>query len=156
MHTHAGRWHHRQDDGFDLDPSTPGEHKVSPLPWTVDGGGNVTFTPVLNFNGIATIAPTGYSGALTLREPHRHVTLRSTADRGWRPTTRPRRHPAVTFNIYSNDTDVDGTIDPATVDLDRFHWASRRLMTADGTWTVDASGNVTFTRRLGRGTTDVI
>jgi large repetitive protein len=55
----------------------------------------------------------------------------------------------VTFNILENDTDVDGTIDPATVDLDVLTAGIQNtITTAEGTWTVDNLGNVTFTPAL--------
>ena len=53
---------------------------------------------------------------------------------------------AVTFNVTGTDTDIDGTIDPTSVDLDPLTPGQQTTFTnAQGTWTVDASGNVTFT-----------
>ena len=53
----------------------------------------------------------------------------------------------VTFNITSNDYDPDGTINPATVDLDPATAGIQTTFTVSGqgTFTVNASGNVTFT-----------
>jgi len=53
----------------------------------------------------------------------------------------------VTFNITSNDFDPDGTINPATVDLDPATAGIQTTFTVSGqgTFTVNASGNVTFT-----------
>ncbi|MFM9074388.1 MAG: tandem-95 repeat protein, partial [Bacteroidota bacterium] len=53
----------------------------------------------------------------------------------------------VSFNITGNDTDVDGTIDPATVDLDPSTQATDNSVTiaGQGTFAVDATGLVTFT-----------
>ncbi|MEN9994972.1 MAG: hypothetical protein RL762_1629, partial [Bacteroidota bacterium] len=51
----------------------------------------------------------------------------------------------VTVNVCSNDTDVDGTIDVNTVDLDPSTPGIQTTFTnAQGTWTV-SNGNVTFT-----------
>ncbi|MFD1292758.1 PKD-like domain-containing protein, partial [Lutibacter holmesii] len=51
----------------------------------------------------------------------------------------------VTFNVTSTDTDIDGTINSATVDLDPTTIAlDNSITTADGTWTVDNNGDVTF------------
>lgn len=53
---------------------------------------------------------------------------------------------AKTFNILTNDTATSGTLNTATVDLDPVT-AGRQtsITTINGTWTVDNSGNVTFT-----------
>jgi len=52
----------------------------------------------------------------------------------------------ITFNVVTNDTDSDGTIDVATVDLDvSTPTIDTSVTNADGTWTVDALGAVTFT-----------
>ena len=57
---------------------------------------------------------------------------------------------ATTFNVTSTDTDADGNIDVATVDLDpTTAGIQNTATTADGTWTVDALGNVTFTPNNG-------
>ncbi|MCF6306397.1 MAG: Ig-like domain-containing protein [Flavobacteriaceae bacterium] len=52
----------------------------------------------------------------------------------------------VTFPITGNDTDSDGTIDSATVDLDPNTSGIQNIfIDIDGnTWTVDSSGNITF------------
>ncbi|MFD2037350.1 choice-of-anchor L domain-containing protein, partial [Belliella marina] len=57
----------------------------------------------------------------------------------------------VTFNITDNDTDSDGNIVPSTVDLDPSTPGQQTSMIVPGvgTYTVDASGNVTFTPELG-------
>jgi gliding motility-associated-like protein len=57
---------------------------------------------------------------------------------------------AVTFNISSNDTDIDGTINPATVDLDPSTPAEDKTftVTGEGVYTVDVLGNVTYTPTL--------
>jgi gliding motility-associated-like protein len=52
---------------------------------------------------------------------------------------------SVTFNVTGNDTDSDGTINTGTVDLDPGTAGIQTSYTNTyGTWTVDASGNVTF------------
>jgi len=53
---------------------------------------------------------------------------------------------AVTFNATGNDTDDDGTIDTATVDLDPSTPAIDNTFTSpEGDWSVAANGDVTFT-----------
>ena len=53
----------------------------------------------------------------------------------------------LTFTITSNDFDPDGTVDPSTVDLDPSTPAEEKTFTApgEGSYTVNASGTVTFT-----------
>ncbi|MDF1752924.1 MAG: Ig-like domain-containing protein [Verrucomicrobiales bacterium] len=53
----------------------------------------------------------------------------------------------VTFDVTANDTDVDGTIDPTTVDLDPSTPGQTTSLTVagEGTWSVDNAGIVTFT-----------
>jgi VCBS repeat-containing protein len=53
----------------------------------------------------------------------------------------------ISFNIVSNDTDVDGTIDATTVDLDPATSGIQTTLTVSGqgTYTVNTSGVVTFT-----------
>ncbi|MDR7212741.1 Ig-like domain-containing protein, partial [Flavobacterium piscis] len=53
----------------------------------------------------------------------------------------------VTINVTTNDTDVDGTIDVATVDLDPATAGIQTTftVTGEGTYTVDNTGTVTFT-----------
>ena len=51
----------------------------------------------------------------------------------------------VTFNVTNNDNDFDGNIVASTVDLDpATPGIQNTITTGDGTWSVDASGNVTF------------
>ncbi|APY00889.1 hypothetical protein BWR22_11390 [Lacinutrix venerupis] len=51
-----------------------------------------------------------------------------------------------TFNVTSTDIDGDGNIDPATVDLDTSTpGIQNSISTAEGAWSVNGSGDVTFT-----------
>ncbi|MGB3513781.1 MAG: Ig-like domain-containing protein, partial [Microcoleaceae cyanobacterium] len=54
---------------------------------------------------------------------------------------------AVTFNITSNDSDSDGTLDLTTVDIDPNTDGRQTTLTqpGQGTYAVDDAGNVTFT-----------
>ncbi|WP_337867469.1 SdrD B-like domain-containing protein, partial [Meiothermus sp.] len=53
----------------------------------------------------------------------------------------------VTFSAVGNDSDPDGFVDPATIDLDPSTLGDQKTRTVpgQGTFSVDASGNVTFT-----------
>ncbi|MEM7734301.1 MAG: cadherin-like domain-containing protein [Deinococcota bacterium] len=57
----------------------------------------------------------------------------------------------VTFSATDNDTDFDGTIDTATVDLDPGTGGQQTtfVVAGEGTFDVDAAGNVTFTPEVG-------
>jgi serralysin len=56
---------------------------------------------------------------------------------------------SVTLNVCTNDSDVDGSIDVATVDLDpNTAGIQTSLTTAEGKWSVDNLGIVTFTPAL--------
>jgi gliding motility-associated-like protein len=57
---------------------------------------------------------------------------------------------SATFNIISNDTDVDGTIATTTIDINPGTAGIQNSITnASGTWSVDVLGNVTFNPSLG-------
>src|SRR5690606_598924 len=57
---------------------------------------------------------------------------------------------SVVIDVVANDTDTDGTIDPATVDLNPGMGGIQDSFTnAAGTWSVDASGNVTYLPAVG-------
>ncbi|RLJ67085.1 hypothetical protein CLV86_0563, partial [Lacinutrix venerupis] len=62
-----------------------------------------------------------------------------------------------TFNVTNTDADADGNIDVATVDLDpTTSGIQNSLTTADGNWSVDNLGNVTFNPNSGFiGTTSI-
>lgn len=53
----------------------------------------------------------------------------------------------VTINVASNDTDVDGTLDLTSIDLDPTTAGQQTslVVSGEGTWTVGGGGNVTFT-----------
>jgi uncharacterized repeat protein (TIGR01451 family) len=57
----------------------------------------------------------------------------------------------VTLNVTDNDTDADGNLDPSTVDLNPSQAGQQTtlIVPGEGTWTVDGSGNVTFTPQSG-------
>ena len=60
-------------------------------------------------------------------------------------TTTPEET-VITYNVTSNDTDIDGTINAATVDLDPGTGGIQNTFSnAGGSWSVASSGVVTFT-----------
>ncbi|MEY5001946.1 MAG: hypothetical protein RLZZ211_1982 [Bacteroidota bacterium] len=137
-------------NSVDLDPSTPGIQTTVTNPqgtWTVTGG-VVTFTPVANFNGAASINYTvnDNSGATT-NVATVTVTVLPVNDApvANNDSATTNEDSPVSFNITNNDTDLDGTIDVTTVDLDPTTPGIQTTFTnAQGTWTV-TGGVVTFT-----------
>gem|GEM_PF-1268054 len=61
-------------------------------------------------------------------------------------TSNTTQNTPITFNVTSNDTDVDGTIDASTVDFDNVTAGAQTTFNdASGTFTVNGSGDVTYT-----------
>ena len=143
----------------DLDPSTPGTQTTYTVPgqgtFTVNPSGVVTFTPVLNFNGTTTPIP--YSvcdNGTPLPAQCAQATITVTVNPVNDPpvavndvATTPEESP-VTFSVTGNDTDVDGAINPATLDLDPLTAGIQTTFTIPGQGTFVANpvnGTVTFT-----------
>ena len=115
--------------------------------YTIADNGEVTFTPDSGFNGIPspiTYQVTDNAGAvdtatISVAINNPPVTEDDTAI--------TNENTPITFNPLENDTDNDGTIDPSTVDLDPSTDGQQTTFTiaGEGTYTVDGSGNVTFT-----------
>ncbi|WP_397446188.1 CshA/CshB family fibrillar adhesin-related protein [Polaribacter sp. R77954] len=139
----------------DLDPATPGIQTIFTVAnegtYTVDNLGVVTFTPVANFNGIAT--PVNYTvndnEGLTSNIAEIAITVTGVNDVpvANNDSTTTDEDTPVSLNVTTNDTDVDGTIDVATVDLDPATPGIQTTFTVanEGTYTVDNLGVVTFT-----------
>jgi len=117
--------------------------------FSVNGSGILTFTPVLNYNGTASITYTVNDNiGATSNQATVTITINSVNDAPVANNDAGSTSDgvALSVNVVSNDTDVDGTIDPATVDLDPATGGIQNSRTtAAGTWTVNASGIVTFT-----------
>jgi CshA-type fibril repeat protein len=139
----------------DLDPTTSGIQTTFSVTdegtYTVDVLGILTFTPVLNYNGVAT--PVNYTVndnlGLVSNTATINVTVAAVNDAPVAindPKTTNKNTP-VTIEVTANDTDEDGTIDVATVDLDPVTSGIQTTftVTGEGTYTVDVSGIVTFT-----------
>ena len=145
----------------DLDPATPGRQTTFTVPgqgtFDVDDEGNVTFTPETGFTGTATIPYTVDDNDGSTSAPANLIVTVQTQppvstppiavdDRATTPLDTP-----VTVPVTANDTDSDGTIDPATVDLDPSTPGRQTTLAVpgEGTYTVDDNGNVTFTPEPG-------
>jgi CshA-type fibril repeat protein len=143
----------------DLDPSTPGVQTTFTTPgqgtFTVNAAGVVTFTPVLNYNGTTT--PISYSvcdNGTPLPAQCATATITVTVTPVNDPPVAVNDTPTtnedtpVTFNPLTNDTDVDGTLNPATLDLDPTTAGIQTTFTVAGQGTFvtnPVTGQVTFT-----------
>jgi CshA-type fibril repeat protein len=139
----------------DLDPSTAGIQAAfsnAAGSWAVAATGNVTYTPLLNFNGAAIVNYTvndnnglaSNAGTLTVT-----VTAVNDAPVAVNDNTTTPEDTPVTMNVTTNDTDVDGTIDAASVDLDPATAGKQITFTnPSGVWDVVPSGVVTYTPAL--------
>ncbi|TVZ55227.1 CHU domain-containing protein [Lutibacter sp. Hel_I_33_5] len=136
---------------IDLDPNTAGVQDSITTPegvWTVDGNGLLTFDPVDNYNGTASITYTvqddqgaeSNSGAVSVV-----VSAVNDAPVAVDDTASTTEGATVTVNVVANDTDADGTIDTTSVDLDpSTPGKESTITTPEGVWTVDANGIVTL------------
>ena len=139
----------------DLDPATPGQQTTFVAAgegtFSVDGAGNVTFTPEAGFTGTSAISYTiqdvdrGLSNeaAISVRVNAPPVAADDSAST---PLDTP-----VTLSVTANDADTDGAIDAATVDLDPNTAGQQTtfIIAGQGVFSADGAGNVTFTPEPG-------
>jgi CshA-type fibril repeat protein len=148
-------------DGDAVDPTTvqivgtanPGDSLVVPGEgtWSVNSvTGDITFTPEIAFTGDPTPIQytvddaqgnTSNQAIVTVTYVQSPPVAEDDGSFGNIPGT------AVTLSVTLNDSDVDGNLDVATVDLDPDTPGRQTtlLVPGEGTWSVDNSGNVTFT-----------
>src|SRR5690606_31213334 len=110
--------------------------------------GLVTFTPNLNFNGTAT---TTYRVNDNLNVTSNTATISVTVNVVNDPPVAQsdakttNEDVATTINILANDTDVDNSILPSSVDLDPLTpLVQNTMVKTEGTWSVSAEGIVSF------------
>ncbi|MFM1852732.1 MAG: hypothetical protein RL164_49 [Bacteroidota bacterium] len=134
----------------DLDPNTAGIQTTftsAQGSWSVLNG-ILTFIPTINYNGVANLTyVVNDNDGLTSNSATVSITVTGVNDApvAIDNATTTNEDAPVTINITSNDTDIDGTINIATVDLDpNTSGLQTTLNTAEGTWTV-LNGNLTFT-----------
>ncbi len=135
----------------DLDPGMAGQQNAITVPgqgtFMDDGVGNVTFTPAPGFIGTSTIiytvndndGTTSHQAVISVRVNDPPVAVLDTAVTQVNTPT--------TVAVVANDTDSDGALDAATVDLDPGTAGQQSSVTVagEGTFVDDGSGNVTFT-----------
>jgi gliding motility-associated-like protein len=136
----------------DLNPATAGiqtTRSATEGTFSVSASGVVTFTPVANFNGSATTTYTvNDNGGLTSNEATITITINPVNDPpvAVNDAASTTEDVGVTFSVLANDTDVDGTINAAAVDLNTSLSGIQNTNTvAAGSFSVNAQGDVTFT-----------
>jgi gliding motility-associated-like protein len=136
----------------DLDPSTAGVQSTftnASGSWSVNSSGVLTYTPAVDFNGTASIdyVVNDNSGA-TSNVATVTITVNPVNDPpvAVNDNSSTNEDTPVSFNIVANDTDADGTVDVATVDLDPSTAGFQSTFTnASGTWNVSNTGTLTYT-----------
>lgn len=117
--------------------------------WSVNTTGDVTFTPVLNFIGSATLTYTvNDNGGATSNQATISVSVTDVNDApvATNDATSTNEETLVTINIITNDTDGDGTIAANTVDLNLTTSGIQGTYSdAAGNYTVSTSGILSFT-----------
>ncbi|MBT1686404.1 tandem-95 repeat protein [Dawidia soli] len=147
------------DDGLntgsvDLNPSTAGIQNTFTTAgpggtFTVNGTGVVSFKPTDNYTGTA-VATYTVSDNQSVVSNVATITVtiepQNDAPVAKDDVASTSENTAITFSVIANDTDVDGTIDPATVDLNTSQAGIQNTFTnTGGTFAASANGSVTFT-----------
>ena len=146
------------NSSIDIDPFTLGIQTTFTVTnqgtFTVNGSGNITFTPVLNFNGAVTpieyvVNDSDSTLPLTSNSGFIYVTVASVNDApaANNDTNNAMIGTSTTFSITANDVDQDGSLDVTTLDLDPYTSGIQTsfAVAGQGNYSVDSSGNVTFT-----------
>uniref|UniRef100_UPI00404AAE43 Ig-like domain-containing protein n=1 Tax=Fulvivirga sp. TaxID=1931237 RepID=UPI00404AAE43 len=149
-----------------IDPSNAANTGNSSTPLFIAGEGKyevtasgiLKFTPALNFNGTSTIN-------YTIRDNNNALSNVAVVTVNVTPVNDPpvadnetvttNEDTPITVDVLVGDTDVDGTIDPATVVLidpsnaaNTGNSSTPLVIVGEGTYTVDNTGKVTFTPEL--------
>jgi gliding motility-associated-like protein len=137
----------------DLDPATPGIQNTfsnASGDWSVNTSGEVTFTPALNYNGIASLTYVVNDNSGTTSNPA-SVTITvngindaPVAGNDFNSTT---EGVSVTGSVSSNDSDVDGTLVYSVTPVNG---------PSHGTIVITSDGNYTYTPENGFVGTDII
>ncbi|MBR8538062.1 tandem-95 repeat protein, partial [Carboxylicivirga sediminis] len=117
--------------------------------WSVNNSGMVTFTPNANWNGTESITyVVADNNGLFSNQATIEITITAVNDAptAFNDSNSGLEDNPVSVNVTSNDSDIDGTINIASVDLNP-SLANRQTTysSTNGEWTVDNSGIVTFT-----------
>jgi gliding motility-associated-like protein len=121
---------------------------IGSLSLTNSSTGKFSYTPPANYFGTVTFTFRVYDGKAFSDTKTITIIVTSVNDApvAVNDNATTNEDTPVTFSIVSNDTDIDGTIAPATVDLDpSTPGEDKTRVTAQGTYTVSNTGSVTFT-----------
>ncbi len=138
----------------DLNPSVAGQQTMIPVPgegtFSKNASGIVTFTPEPTFTGSSVITYTvNDNNSAQSNVANIAVTVNSPPTAA-NDSTLTQLNTPVTVDVTTNDTDTDGNIDTATVDLDPSAAGQQNTfpVAGQGTFSDDGAGNVTFTPEL--------
>jgi hypothetical protein len=138
---------------IDLDQSVSGIQNALTTTegvWSANtSNGNLTYTPALNYFGTTSISYSVFDNqGLESNVSIVTVAVHSINDGPVTVTDSglTNEDNSATINLVSNDSDVDGTLDLSTIDLDQSSpGVQNTLLTAEGSWTVDpATGILTY------------
>lgn len=127
-------------DALSIASATNGANGVT----AVNADNTITYTPNPGYYGVDAFAYAASDGALASNTAAVTVTVAqrvNAAPVAANDLAATRRNRAVTIKVLANDTDSDGTLDPATV-------AVIVKPTAGGTAVANANGSITYTPKL--------
>jgi hypothetical protein len=117
--------------------------------WSVNTAGLITYTPVANFFGQATLNYTVKDASGLVSNNAQIIVIVNPvndAPVAVNNTGLTQEDTPLTLNILSNDTDIDNSIDSASVDFDFVTVGIQSNFTnAAGSWSVNTHGVLTFT-----------
>ena len=116
--------------------------------WSVNTSGVLTYTPAINFNGIASVNYTIKDASASISNMAQaivSVAVVNDAPVSVNNSNTTNEDVAISFNILTNDSDVDNSIDSASVDLNVSTSGQQNTFSnAAGTWSVNNSGILTY------------
>jgi len=136
-------------DSIDLDPAEPGKQDsliVAEGEWTVSTTGTVTFDPTASFEGTVSVPYTVDDDDDNTSAPALiTVTVSGATPVATDDNTSVAADTLASIDLTDNVSDANSDIVIDTVDLDpATPGVQTTLITADGTWNVNATGTVTF------------
>jgi CshA-type fibril repeat protein len=133
--------------GVDLNPNEPNiQNTVTTAEGTfsVDVSGNLTFTPVSGFVGTANLPYKAFDDDGGADTATISIVVNNQPPNAIDDLTNTNQNQPITFNITNNDIDVDGRITGVDLNPNEPN-IQNTITTPQGTFSVDVSGNLTFT-----------
>lgn len=133
----------------DLDPATPGVQSTLTTAegdWSVDAAGTLSFDPVNSFEGTATIGYTVMDDDGNLSAPANvAVTVAGATPVATAEVATVAADTVASIDLSDNVSDANNDVDITTIDLDpSTPGVQNTLTTAQGEWSVDATGALSF------------